>query len=138
MAQVAAHTTELAALETQVVTISFESSYWTKVWLEETHSPFPFLIDPEREAYRAYGLQASALRAWSPRTLWYYLKAAWQGRERLGKRGDTDQLGGDFIVDRQGIVRLAQPSRDPLDRPTVAQILNVLRGLEEYRSRFEE
>jgi alkyl hydroperoxide reductase subunit AhpC len=129
VAQVAAHKTELAELDTQVVTISFESSYWTKVWLEETQSPFPFLIDPEREAYRAYGLQASALRAWSPRTLWYYLKAAWQGRERLGKRGDTDQLGGDFIVDRQGIVRLAQPSHDPLDRPSVSEILKVLREL---------
>jgi len=129
VAQVAAHTTELAALDTQVVTISFESSHWTKVWLEETQSPFPFLIDPEREAYRAYGLQASSLRAWSPRTLWFYLKAAWQGRERLGKRGDTDQLGGDFIVDRQGIVHLAQPSRDPLDRPSVDQILKVLREL---------
>jgi peroxiredoxin len=129
VAQVAAHTTELAELDTQVVTISFESSHWTEVWLEETQSPFPFLLDPEREAYRAFGLQASALRAWSPRTLWYYLKAAWQGRERLGKRGDTGQLGGDFIVDRQGIVRLAQPSRDPLDRPSVAQILKVLREL---------
>jgi hypothetical protein len=129
VAQVAAHTTELAALETQVITISFESSHWTKVWLEETQSPFPFLIDPERKAYQAYGLQASSLRAWSPRTLWYYLKAAWQGRERLGKRGDTDQLGGDFIVDRQGIVHLAQPSRDPLDRPAVALILKTLQTL---------
>jgi peroxiredoxin len=129
VAQVAAHTTELAALDTQVITISFETGHWPKVWLAETQSPFPFLIDPEREAYRAYGLQASALRAWSPRTLWYYLKAAWQGRERLGKRGDTNQLGGDFIVDRQGIVRLAQPSRDPLDRPAVSEILKVLREL---------
>jgi peroxiredoxin len=133
VAQVAAHTTELAELDTQVVTISFESSHWTKVWLEETQSPFPFLLDPEREAYRAYGLQASALRAWSPRTLWYYLKAAWQGREWLGKRGDTDQLGGDFIVDRQGIVRLAQPSRDPLDRPSVNQIFKTLRQLESVK-----
>jgi hypothetical protein len=133
VAQVAAHTTELAALDTAVVTISFESSHWTKVWLEETQSPFPFLLDPEREAYRAYGLQTSALRAWSPRTLWYYLKAAWQGRERLGKRGDTDQLGGDFIVDRQGIVRLSQPSRDPLDRPPVNQIFKTLRQLESVK-----
>jgi peroxiredoxin len=133
VAQVAAHTTELAELDTQVITISFESSHWTSVWLEETQSPFPFLLDPEREAYRAYGLQASALRAWSPRTLWYYLKATWQGREWLGKRGDTDQLGGDFIVDRQGIVRLAQPSRDPLDRPSVNQIFKTLRQLESVK-----
>lgn len=129
MAQVAAHTTELAALQTEVITISFESSYWTKVWLEETNSPFPFLIDAERAAYKAYGLQASALRAWSPRTLWFYVNAAWKGRERLGKRGDTDQLGGDFTVDQQGTVRLAQPSRDPMDRPAVELILKTLREL---------
>ena len=126
MAQVVAHSAEIEKLNANVVTIAFEASFWAGVWLQETQSPFPFLLDPEREAYHAYGLQASALRAWSPRTLWYYLKAAWQGRERLGKRGDPHQLGGDFIIDPQGIVRLAQPSRDPLDRPSLDQILTTL------------
>jgi peroxiredoxin len=127
VAQVVAHSAEIAALNSAVVTVSFESAYWAGVWLQETGSPFPFLVDPERAAYRAYGLQASALRSWSPRAVWYYLRAAWQGRERLGKRGDPHQLGGDFVIDRQGIVRLAQPSRDPLDRPSMEQILAALR-----------
>jgi peroxiredoxin len=129
VAQVVAHSVEIEQLQANVITVAFESSFWAHVWLQETHSPFPFLIDPERQAYHAYGLQASALRAWSPRTLWYYLKAAWQGRERLGKRGDPHQLGGDFIIDPQGIVRLAQPSRDPLDRPSLDQLLTTLNAL---------
>jgi alkyl hydroperoxide reductase subunit AhpC len=124
--QVAAHKPEFEALNTNVVTISFGIEYWAKMWLQETQSPFPFLIDPERDAYHAYGLQSSIVRSWMPQNLWYYAKATLQGREKFGKRGDPHQLGGDFIVDSQGIVRLAHPSKEPTDRPSIEKLLQVL------------
>ncbi|MGB3700022.1 MAG: hypothetical protein WA997_02030, partial [Anaerolineales bacterium] len=43
-----------------------------------------------------------------------------------GIQGDSGQLGGDFIVDRQGIIRLAHLSQDPTDRPALSTILKTL------------
>ena len=129
MVQVAARQQEFEALNTNVVTVSFGMDYWAKMWLQETQSPFPFLIDPERDAYHAYGLQSSIVRSWMPQNLWFYAKATLQGREKFGKRGDPHQLGGDFIVDGQGIVRLAHPSKEPTDRPDVERLLQILREL---------
>ncbi len=126
MAQVVAHSAAIQAAHADVVTVSFETSHWAQVWLAETQSPFPFLVDPDRAAYRAYGLDSSALRSWSPATLWYYARARWQRRPTYGKRGDPHQLGGDFIIDRRGLIRLAHPSREPTDRPTIQRLLTSL------------
>ncbi len=126
MVQVAAHNEAFQALNTDIVTISFGIEYWARMWLQETQSPYPFLVDPERNAYHAYGLQSSVFRSWMPQNLWFYAKATLQGREKFGKRGDPHQLGGDFIVDSQGIVRLAHPSKEPTDRPSVEKLLQVL------------
>lgn len=126
MAQVVSHAEQIQAAQTDVVTVSFGTPYWSQIWLQETKSPFPFLIDVERTAYGAYGLESSILRSWSPANLWYYAKAVTQKRETYGKRGDTHQLGGDFVIDPQGIIRLAHPSRQPTDRPSVATILKML------------
>jgi peroxiredoxin len=123
VAQVVAHHAEIKAAGANVVTVSFGTPYWSQVWLQETKSPYPFLIDPEREAYHAYRLKSSIFSSWSPANLWFYSKAVLHGRETFGKRGDPHQLGGDFIIDQYGIVRLAHPSRDPTDRPSVAKLL---------------
>lgn len=126
MAQVVAHQAEIEAARARVVTVSFGTPYWSQVWLEETNSPFPFLIDGERAAYQAYGLKSSVIRSWSPSSLIYYARAKLEKREIYGKRGDPHQLGGDFIVDRHGIVRMARPSKESTDRPTMEEIMGSL------------
>lgn len=128
MVQVLAHHEQFKAANTEIVTVSFGTEYWSKVWLQETQSPFPFLVDRETVAYRAYGLESSALRAWSVRNLLYYARARLQGRETLGDRGDTSQLGGDFLVDGNGRIQLAHPSRDPVDRPSIQLLLQTVRA----------
>lgn len=42
---------------------------------------------------------------------------------------DTSQLGGDFIVDKNGVLRLVYPSHNPADRPPVDELLKVLASL---------
>jgi peroxiredoxin len=121
------HHAQIQAAHADVVTVSFGTPYWANIWLQETQSPFPFLVDPERLAYGAYGLESSVFRSWSPANLWYYVRAVRQKRETFGNRGNPHQLGGDFIIDRRGIVRLAHPSRDPVDRPSIETILALLR-----------
>ena len=121
---------DLQALNAEVVVISFGTKYWAQVWLQETGVPFPLLLDQARAAYRAYGLERSLIRAWGPKNLWYYGRALWSGQRLRRLNGeDTGQLGGDFIVDQQGILRFVHPSRDPTDRPKVKTLLAVLETL---------
>ncbi|MCZ7667937.1 MAG: redoxin domain-containing protein [Chloroflexi bacterium] len=94
--QLAPHCQEIRALHGEVVTLSFGSEYWARPWLQEMASPFPFLVDPERAAYHAFGLQPSVLRSWMPQNLWYDVRVALQGRETFGKRGDPQSAGRRF------------------------------------------
>ena len=50
-------------------------------------------------------------------------------------RSIAAQLGGDFIVDRDGILRLAYRSRDPADRPEVTLLLETIEATSE-RAQF--
>jgi peroxiredoxin len=124
------HQDDLAELNTRVWIISFGTLPGAQTWLEETCAPFPVLLDPDRETYRAYGLERSLLRSWNLKTMWRYAQLLTAGRRWRGIQGDSAQLGGDFIVDRNGIVRLVHPSRDPTDRPPVDGLLAVLHGLQ--------
>ncbi len=130
MAQLCRHVDEFASLNTEVLVISFGAERWARAWLRETGAPFPLLLDPDRRVYRSYGLDRSALRTWTPRVVWYYVRQLAAGGQLRPVQGDPHQLGGDFIVDIGGIVRLAYPSRDPLDCPPVARVLEALRDLQ--------
>ena len=129
MAQLRSAYDEIKALNTEVIAISFETGYWVQVWLSETKVQFPLLLDPSRQAYHAYGLTRSLWRSWGLKNIWYYAKALRTDQPRHTTGGDTTQLGGDFIVDAQGIVRLAHRSHDPTDRPSLTNLLSTLRHL---------
>lgn len=133
MAQLRLYYEQIKALNTQVTLVSFETGYWLQVWLAETEAPFPLFLDPDRQAYQAYGLERSLWRSWGPKNLWYYFKARLQGRQTHPTNGDTSQLGGDFIVDAQGIIRMAHRSQDPTDRPPVTQLLATLKQLQQVK-----
>ncbi len=120
----------IQSLNTDIVVISFGTEYWAQVWLEETDVPFPLLLDPQHVAYQVYGLERSLSRSWGLKTMGRYARLLTSGRRWRGIKGDSSQLGGDFIVDTQGIVRLAYRSHDPTDRPPVEMLLEQLRPLE--------
>ena len=78
-------------------------------------------------------LPAQALapaRLASARVLWVYIKR-WFQRERFYELhgDDTSQLGGDFLVDRNGLLQFLHPSHDPTDRPEVGDLLQVIKSL---------
>jgi peroxiredoxin len=133
VAQLCHYTDELAQLGTEVLLVSFSSQGYAHRWIEETCSPFHLLLDREREVYRAYGLGSSLLRSWSPKIVWSYIKFLTSGRKWRGIQGNSAQLGGDFIIDAGGIVRLAYRSRDPADRPAVEKLMDILRRMEPER-----
>lgn len=97
--------------------------------MKETCNTFEVLLDPERIVYRAYQLESSRLRSWTPRTVLMYVKLLLAGRKRLPKEGDASQLGGDFIIDAHGVLQLVHRSFDPADRPSVDNLLKVIREI---------
>jgi peroxiredoxin len=116
-------------LNVEVLILTFGTLRLAQAWMEETCSPFHLLLDPERSVYRAYGLERSLWRSWTLKTIWQYMGLLATGHSWRGIQGDSTQLGGDFVVDPSGIVRLAYRSHDPTDRPSVDQLLDVFRQL---------
>ena len=123
------HKDELERLNVQVLVIGFGAVSSARRWLEQTCDDFPLLLDPERKVYRLYGLEESWLRSWNLRTIRLYIRLLTSGRKWRGIQGKSTQLGGDFIVDSGGIVRLAYRSREATDRPAVDELLDLLRDL---------
>lgn len=113
--------------------LSFGTPSGARAWLKETGAPFPLLLDPSRNVYKSYGLRRSWHGSWNPRTLWRYIQLMMAGRRWRGIQGDSTQLGGDFVIDRHGTVQLAYRSEDPTDRPTIGDLLAVLRRLDQER-----
>jgi hypothetical protein len=83
----------------------------------------------DRAAYRAYGLgRASILRAWGPGALRAYVHLLRRGRRLERLTEDTFQLGGDFVVGRDGRIVYAYRSRGPDDRPPVDDLVAAVRA----------
>lgn len=120
---------EFEKLNARVVLISFGTLPGLQVWMKETCEKFEVLLDPNRETYHAYQLERSRLRSWTPRTMWMYAKLLLAGRKPLVKEGDASQLGGDFIIDAHGRIKLAYRSFDPVDRPSVDTLLDLIREI---------
>ena len=98
--------------------------------MNEVCGTFTVLLDRDRSIYKAYQLERSLLRSRHPRVVWLYIKRWFQRGEFYDSRGDdTTQLGGDFIVDKNGILQLVHPSHEPSDRPSVNELLKILKNL---------
>lgn len=91
----------------------------------------PVVCDPDRAAYRAFGLERAPW--WTflrPRVLFGYLFGMLRGyAPKMPYAGeDVLQLGGDFILDRNGRVVFAYRSAVPTDRPAVGKLLAAIGG----------
>lgn len=89
----------------------------------------PLVSDPERVAYRAFGLERTGwLTFVRPRVLWGYFRGLLRGygvkKPYAGE--DVLQLGGDFLLDWHRRICWAYRSADPTDRPSVPAILQAI------------
>jgi alkyl hydroperoxide reductase subunit AhpC len=116
------HREELESQNIQAWVLSFSDRFRVQKWKERKGITFPVLYDGERKVYQQYQLQKSFFRSWSPRNLWSYVRAFFQGEEIQGIIGDPNQLGGDFLIDPARVIQLAYYSQDPLDRPDLEMI----------------
>ena len=117
-------------VETKVVT--FDANWMAKDYVKEAGLTWPLLIDPEQVLYSAYGMtRGSWWLIYGILSIWKYLKLIFSGR-LPGKPGkDWRQLGGDVLIDPDGIVRMHYVSTDPHDRPSVERLLEVVVRIEE-------
>lgn len=118
---------EIEALNAKIFLIGFEPEERARDWMKVGRITLPFLIDLDRSVYRAYELERSILRSWHPRNLWFYIRRILRGKPIPRIRANPNQMGGDFVIDKNGYILLAYYGKDPTDRPSVDMLLGVLR-----------
>ncbi len=126
--EVAEHQDEIGA---RVVCVTFAEPRALRGFERKMKLPYPVYGDPDRATYRALGFgRASARRVWlDPRVWRRYAALLVRGRRPDGPAGqDTLQLGGDAVLDARGRLTWAHRSRGPEDRPSVDQLVAVLRA----------
>lgn len=118
-----------AAGATAVFVVHDEPEAVRRTLLAGIDPAFPVAVDPDRATYRAWGLRrAPWARIWlDPRVYARYAGLLARGERIRGRGRDLLQLGGDFVVGRDGRLVYARPQeRD--DRPPVLQLLRAVEG----------
>jgi hypothetical protein len=111
-----------------VAVVAFGAPASAAVYQRDRLAPLPVLIDEDRAVYRAYGLgRGRVWRVWGPKTWWTYLRLIRRGRRFQRPTGDTLQLGGDFVVGRDGTLVYTYRPAEPDDRPLVDDLLAAVR-----------
>lgn len=95
--------------------------------LADVELVFPVAADEARTTYEAWGLgRASSSDIWlDPKVWWQYLKLLMSGEQLRSGGDDPLQLGGDFVVDPDGVIAYSRPQQRD-DRPPVGEILRVV------------
>jgi len=115
-------------LNAAVLVVSFEPPEQVARLAPTLGLPYPVLSDPERRAYQAFGLTLGERhRLWSWQTAGAYLRGIARGTLPRRPHGDTAQLGGDVVIDREGRIVYAHRGASPADRPRVADLVTALR-----------
>lgn len=109
-----------------MLAVTFEDQERAEAYVRETRLPWPLLVDPSRSLYAAYGMHRGRWRdILGPAALGSYAKLMLQGRRPHRPTGDLQQLGGDVLIDPDGIVRLHHIGAGPADRPSVSSLLKA-------------
>jgi hypothetical protein len=122
---------QLAAAGCSVLVVCQAKPEVLSLYLSRQSWTVPVVCDPDRAAYRAFGLERTRWRTFlRPQVLWGYLRGMLRGyAPKMPYAGeDVLQLGGDFVLDRAGRVVFAHACAEPTDRPTLAQILGAVEG----------
>ena len=123
---------ELEGLGAQVYAVSFEPPEEVRSFLEYEAQPFPILADVERRGYAAFGF--AALKGWRQyrvanlSTIRVYATGILlHGHMWRFRRHQMAQLGGNVVIDGNGIVTYLHASSDPSDRPRPEVLVEAVR-----------
>ena len=109
-----------------VAAVAPGSPVQTKELCDSHRTPFRCLADPNREAYRAFGLDRGGItQLMRPDVVLKTMGSFLRGN--FGPPGgDVFQLGGSFVIGRDGVIKLAHAARDPSDLLSMESILSAL------------
>jgi peroxiredoxin len=113
----------------EVLVISFTPPSKVATYLAKYPLPFPIASDPTLAAYRAFALEKTSVGSMlRPGVLLRFIGALLRFRKLDLPARDDDlmQLGGDFVLDADGRLTYARPSREPTDRPDAAELLQAV------------
>ena len=122
---------EFAARGCSVVAVCQAKPELMAAFLARRPWDVPVVTDPDRVAYRAFGLERTGwLTFFRPKVLLGYLRGLLRGYglKKPVTGEDVRQLGGDFLLDRAGNVVWAYRSADPTDRPATTAVLAAIPG----------
>jgi len=120
------HETEFKQLDVNIVVVTFEAGPVAETYVRQTGLSWPLLVDETRSLYAAYG---SDWEIFGPSSVWVYAKLLARGRKLHKTSGDVRQLGGDVLIDPNGMVRLHHVGSGPAYRPAISLLLETIRTL---------
>lgn len=119
---------EIAAIGARVVGVATGADYQARQ-LIEAGVPFPLLLDPDRNLYRALGLDHIRWhRFLQPATWRRYLRAS-RGARQGRLTGDLRQAPGVAIIDTERRLRYLHRGTTLGDYPPLEEVLAALREI---------
>lgn len=120
---------ELEQLGIKVKIVTFDGDTMAQMYIKKLDLSWPLLLDKESEIYKKFSMsRANWWALYNPLSILKYLALIFTGT-MPGKPGkDLSQLGGDVLVDPEGVIRMHYLSKNPHDRPSVESILKIVRG----------
>lgn len=133
--QLQQHEQELNSLDIQVVVVTFEQLGIAKNYRNEVGFPWPIVIDKNRELYNAYGMsRGSSWAIYGPQSWWGYIKLLLRGRKLHLPTDDVHQMGGDVLINPDGVVVLQHVGKTPIDRPEVTDLMDIVKNVTSQNS----
>ena len=113
----------------QVIVVTFEVGPLGQAYVRETGLRWPLLVDESRALYSAYGMNHGPWwQIYGPASWWAYAKLLVKGQRLHRSEGDVYQLGGDVLIDPEGVIRLHHVGSGPADRPSVSSLLELVQN----------
>ena len=111
---------------TAVSVVTPASPINTRQFCHSRNIPFRCLADPGCEAYRAFGLERGSIaQVMGPEVMLKMMRFLFRGNFGL-PAGDLLQLGGSFVIGKDGIIRLAHAAQDAADMMSMDKIFACL------------
>lgn len=112
-----------------ILVVSFAPPELVALFEKENKYPFPVVSDPDRSGYQAFGLRrASVPSLFRPGVVFRFVRLILRGflPKKPAAKTDILQLGGDFVLNPEGVVTYAHPSAEPTDRPSKEELVDAL------------